>query len=135
MDIDNPKCLEMKAFLESIGGFVNGWYPDRPNITDPHFMSIGCGWYPLVQKLIQDLIDAGWNRRILQVKEKFGGLRFYTDGASIECYNLIDKAEEESYKTCEECGSKEVVTTGPLEGGYWIRSLCHGCRVMYPSAG
>ena len=41
----------------------------------------------------------------IQVKEKFGGLRFYVDRATDEHYNYIHFAESMSYRTCEECGA------------------------------
>jgi len=40
-----------------------------------------------------------------QVKEKFGGLRFYVQAATDEHYNYITFAESMSYKTCETCGA------------------------------
>jgi len=40
-----------------------------------------------------------------QVKEKFGGLRFYVQAATDEHYNYIHFAESMSYKTCEVCGA------------------------------
>ena len=58
-----------------------------------------------------------------QVKEKFGGLRFYMTCGTDEIFNLIDEAEELSYKTCEECGKPgEEKDTG------WIRTLCDYCH-------
>ena len=39
-----------------------------------------------------------------QVKEKFGGLRFYTGPATDKHYHYITFAESMSYRTCEECG-------------------------------
>lgn len=43
---------------------------------------------------------------VTQVKEKFGGLRFYVNGANDEQYGMIRFAEAMSYKTCEVCGSR-----------------------------
>jgi hypothetical protein len=40
-----------------------------------------------------------------QVKEKFGGLRFYVQGATTKHYDYISFAESMSYRTCEVCGS------------------------------
>jgi hypothetical protein len=40
----------------------------------------------------------------VQVKEKFGSLRFYVDRASDKHYNYITFAESMSYSTCEVCG-------------------------------
>jgi len=55
----------------------------------------------------------------VQVKEKFGGLRFYVGRATEEHYNYIRFAESMSYKTCEVCGSPgELYTDG------WHTVLC-----------
>ena len=55
----------------------------------------------------------------VQVKEKFGGLRFYVNGATEEMYNFISFAESMSYKTCEVCGSPgKTYTDG------WHQTLC-----------
>jgi hypothetical protein len=59
-----------------------------------------------------------------QVKEKFGGLRFYVDGADDVVHNYITFAEELSYEICERCGSTADIgqtTTG------WISTLCRTC--------
>lgn len=61
----------------------------------------------------------------VQVKEKFGGLRFYVDGASSEIYAMISFAENMSYHICEQCGTTTNVTTG---GKGWISTLCDSCR-------
>ena len=44
--------------------------------------------------------------QVQQVKEKFGGLRFYISAAPQEVHNMIHKAEAESYTICEHCGKK-----------------------------
>lgn len=54
-----------------------------------------------------------------QVKEKFGGLRFYVNGANEEHYNYILFAENMSYRTCEVCGSP-----GKLYTQGWHTTLC-----------
>lgn len=54
-----------------------------------------------------------------QVKEKFGGLRFYVQAATDKHYSYINFAESMSYKTCEVCGSPgERYTDG------WHTTLC-----------
>jgi len=65
---------------------------------------------------------------ILQIKEKFGGLRFYWGGeVSDKCRSYIrgatNLAELLSYKVCEDCGAPG--TTG---GTSWIETRCDGCR-------
>ena len=60
----------------------------------------------------------------LQIKEKFGTLRYYVYGGDSYAHNAIRKAEDESYNTCEKCGSKENVETK----GSWLKTLCNKCR-------
>ena len=77
---------------------------------------VGKGW--------SELIDAIYDRlpptaHICQVKEKFGGLRFYVDEVSSEVWDFIDEMEERSFQICEVCGQPGK----PREGG-WIRTLC-----------
>jgi hypothetical protein len=102
---------EMNEFLESIGGLVNGWKRDDTHIIDAGFFSVGYGWYPLIKDLISDLIELGWNKEVCQVKEKFGGLRFYINDATDEVHNRIREAENLSYKTCEICGEEGELRT------------------------
>ena len=85
---------------------------------------VGDGWKPIIIKLINDIIDIDKDVNITTIKEKFGGLRFYISGGSDEIFDLIDKAEEESFKVCEECGTRENVETK----GSWLKTLCKKCR-------
>lgn len=57
-----------------------------------------------------------------QVKEKFGGLRFYMTIESDEITTLIREAEALSFKTCEECGQP-----GESRGASWVHTLCKNC--------
>lgn len=84
------------------------------------------GWDMLIMHLIKQLIKNGWNREFCQCKEKFGGLRFYINGASTEVHELITKAEDASYKICEQCGSSTEVTQ---TNGRWINTYCKKCLV------
>jgi len=57
-----------------------------------------------------------------QVKQKYGGLRFYVDGGDDFIFGAIRHAELMSHITCEECG-----LPGKPEGR-WISTLCENCR-------
>ena len=64
------------------------------------------------------------NLMFVQIKEKFGGLRVYPNGGNSEIWKLISKAEKESYKICETCGSKENVS----QTSGWISTICQKCK-------
>lgn len=85
---------------------------------------VGKGWRPLVTKLVKDIAAIDEDVVVDQVKEKFGGLRFYFSGGNEEVDRLVDVAESESYEICERCGTKEDVETK----GWWILTLCGACR-------
>lgn len=109
---------EFEEYLVSINGLKNGYYPDRPNIVS-NICECNNGWLELIKNLIEELIAAGWNKEICQIKEKFGGLRFYINEGSDEVFDIISKYESLSYKTCELCGEP-----GETRSGNWIRTLC-----------
>jgi len=55
----------------------------------------------------------------VQVKEKFGTLRFYYNGGDEYVRGVVSMAEYMSGTTCEECGSP-----GKRPSGGWIQKLC-----------
>lgn len=55
----------------------------------------------------------------VQVKEKFGGLRFYYDGGDRVIQEVVTFAEDLSMVVCEECGAP-----GERGGEGWIGTLC-----------
>jgi len=111
---------QFKEYLKSIGGLVNGWGEDRDPIMSRHFCSVGDGWLQLLHDCIAELLVAGWDKHITQIKEKFGGLRFYIGSGSEEIHDIITKYENLSYETCEVCGEK-----GKLYHNMpWYRTLC-----------
>jgi len=90
-------------------------------------LAIGLGWLGIVDELCTKLeqVLAGMSDSARdgfyaqQVKEKFGGLRFYTTYGNDEIYKLIREAENKSYQTCEVCGEP-----GERRGEGWIQTLC-----------
>jgi hypothetical protein len=94
-------------------------FKGHPGSIEDLQAAVGKGWSKIVQKLVEDLESLGWDGRVLQVKEKFGGLRFYVATTSDAIHGRIAEAEHESYRTCEECGNP-----GCLRAGGWLRTLC-----------
>ena len=100
---------------------------DEPKNVMTSANNIGEGWHDLVRELEADLTAMGVEWEILQVKEKFGGLRYYArltsqpeDFDEALFWNRVHRAEGESYEICEKCGTRENVTNA----GRWIVTLC-----------
>mgnify|MGYP003654101525 FL=1 len=83
----------------------------------------GDGWYNILDTLcgqIQNLnLLERFNVEATQVKEKFGGLRFYYNGGDEFIEGLTSMAEAISNRTCEECGSP-----GTQNNAGWVRTRC-----------
>lgn len=101
-----------KMFANKYGGFA-----------------VGKGWYPILEILcanIQQHID--WANRetalveqvvVEQIKEKFGGLRFYYQGGDEQIHGMVRMAEAWAGIACEDCGG-----IGKRRSGGWVRTLC-----------
>ena len=101
--------------------------PFRDMFKQSFGVSTNPGWYPLVEKLLLDIRalpkDDGLVR-INQIKEKFGGLRFYAEVSGSEEYKervrgMIEQAEKEASHTCEFCSEP-----GTFRTGGWMRVTC-----------
>jgi hypothetical protein len=86
----------------------------------------GSGWFQLIYDLSKAIVKLDDTVEAVQVKEKFGGLRFYVSGGKEETWRkaeeLIDEAEDKSLHVCEECGEP-----GRLRGVGWVVTLCDKC--------
>lgn len=103
--------------------FLDDYWSKHPCSSEIHD-----GWLWLVAQLHTDLIKIDPDYRIDQVKEKFGGLRYYVTLScdkekSDQCYELISKAEKDSFTICETCGlpGKELDTG-------WLLTTCERCK-------
>ena len=98
------------------------------------------GWFRIIywlSKYIQNHIDQNnhWAEKYpdqtkpieqvkaLQVKEKFGTLRFYIDGGDEEVYGMIKMAECMSRNVCEITGD-----IGSIKGGKWWSTRSPECQ-------
>lgn len=88
---------------------------------------VGPGWEPIVDELHAKMLALDPGLRVDQVKEKFGGLRYYYTPHAAPDYTLspvVREYEALCARTCEWCGSIENVTTK----GSWAKTLCPDCR-------
>lgn len=110
----------------------------------------GSGWFDLINQLCHEISEILQSSEkqiwpvVVQVKEKFGGLRFYihttdfsntnvteadklaTDAVIEKIFQSISKAESISLKTCEECG-----LPGKLYQASWVHVKCQTCEAIY----
>jgi len=92
--------------------------------------NVGKGWNLLVGNLLRNIIELDESVRVLQVKQKFGCLRFYYKEGKIaerrtKIADLVRLAEMSSTAICEECGSFDCVSK---DTGVYVQSLCYECR-------
>lgn len=92
-------------------------YKGRPFTKEQAQACVGPGWADLVSRAYDLLPDGA---TLQQVKEKFGGLRFYADPH----VDGIDAIENESETVCEDCGKPGHPEPSPS----WILTLCDECR-------
>lgn len=95
----------------------------------------GKGWHPVVAELTakieaynqgksdEDIIECH------QIKEKFGGLRYYTGPGTEEVDQWIREAEQKAHNMCEFCGVSPV--RGTKTG--WFKRLCETHAVEWES--
>lgn len=82
------------------------------------------GWKEIITSLCEKLDALRLpDLKVVQVKEKFGGLRFYVHDGNDEADALIRQAMEESNTTCEWCGAP-----GKHVSDGWILTLCESCQ-------
>lgn len=130
---------------ERYDAFVNGLKSKYPEMYSDVYCGIfiGEGWYKIIEDLshviysniswIKNtrerlLVNNPYNHKIpdevefpqvTQIKEKFGGLRFYYDGGNDFVDGAVAMAEACASHTCEKCGKP-----GSRRSGGWLRTLC-----------
>lgn len=110
---------------------VTSRYPQIFPADRPVEFSIGEGWHHLVDILCSE-VQAYCDRHkdkveqvvATQVKEKFGGLRFYYMGGNEVTDGMISLVEMMSLAHCELCGNK----AGPTRAIHgWVVTRCDAC--------
>jgi hypothetical protein len=106
-------CGMIKGQLDNIEKYNEGWFKNEV-ITPEKYESN--------KKLLE-------NFKIVQIKEKFGGLRFYVQGTDYkehkDIHGWITFAESMSYVLCEGCGTNQGL--GTTSG--WMRTICKPCAI------
>jgi hypothetical protein len=116
-----------KIFSEPFGGFCigTGWYQiirslcgniqshiNHINCTREKLLAKNTYNHPIPEEIDQVTVD--------QIKEKFGGLRFYYTGGDSVIDGMVTMAESWAEHTCETCGNPGVNRS--IRG--WLTTLC-----------
>lgn len=106
-----------------------------------HYVGFECGpgWYDIlyrlsikIERILEEVAEARksvegeeWENLemyAVQVKEKYGTLRFYMSCETDDISNLIEQAEALSSQTCENCGA-----LAKMRGTRWMEVKCDDC--------
>lgn len=131
-------------YSRGYGGFCigDGWFDLINNLSyelcrkwlhakqEYEFASLNVGKEDMWGRMIDDacvreLAEKVEEERLLipkakQIKEKFGGLRFYVGAASKEQHEIIWYTESISNTICEKCGAR-----GKHRPSGWVKTLCN----------
>lgn len=112
----NPRCIHHPS------SFIACGYDETMALE-----SVGPGWSDIVREALAVVEGRG---RLVQVKEKFGGLRLYADSnpeLSLDDDGAMRTAlaaiERRSLTQCEQCGAPGSL----MARRHWYRTLCLSC--------
>lgn len=96
------------------------------------YYDCGDGWIALIEQA--KTIIAKYNLKhsenepikLIQIKEKWGGLRLYINYYVPEITYHLRSLENKSFEICEHCGTDKNVKTEYTHG--WVMTLCDECR-------
>ena len=101
-------------------------FGDQPSRMMTSASNVGEGWHPILRELEEELNKIDPEFILLQVKEKFGGLRYYAHPhePNPSFQQAINVAEAKSERSCEMCGEPgENKATH-----HWLKTLCETHR-------
>lgn len=104
------------------------------------WISCDAGWFALISEVHHHLVDQDPNYVVLQVKEKFGALRYYAGSSDTDplvqerVAAILDIAERWSTTVCELCGeaARLYVSDEPYT---WYKTLCTDCATRMAEGG
>ena len=129
---ENKKLCERYPFLIPLDGWTGEHIKDY-DYEWTYLDDIPEGWkkafgVQMCEELRNILLEADYldKYRVVQVKEKYGGLRWYDNGVPKSIYNKHrqweHKYEQLSEKTCIRCGKPGTMMTNG-----WISPWCDEC--------
>jgi hypothetical protein len=96
-------------------------------ILDPKLIQCDSGWNKIILNCHKELSEIDPFYEVLQIKEKFGGLRYYFQPQTLvqttidKMYDVVRKYESLSLLTCEKCGEPG---NAHLLNDRWMKTYC-----------
>lgn len=133
LDGNEEKIAELEKERNEIGSYYAIAYG----------FECGDGWYNLLDELMGKIKELDKEKvvKVNQIKEKFGGLRFYIQGSFVidflgqgtlempdkedgtpkDVHELIRAYQDKSYSVCEVCGKEGQLC---MTKGRWYKTVC-----------
>lgn len=130
----NKELIERYPFLMPRNLWTNE-IPENYDFSHTYLDDMPDGWRiafgeEICEEILEELISTNTleTYRIIQVKEKFGGLRWYDEGGSDRIgQEIVPKYAARSMQTCIHCGKPATKkSTG------WIAPWCDDCAAGAP---
>lgn len=118
-----------KDFSHIIERFDEGFHP---------FIDAGHGWSGVINDCHKKLLSVDPDYKVVQIKEKFGGLRYYFNPSNPVhtrvMSDIVRPFEKKSYTVCEVCGKNAKLMKRIRDS--WLKTLCreHADSDMYEEA-
>lgn len=111
--------------------------------SEPIWVECNEGWYSTIDQLSKEISsvalkypskDGERRVHVVQIKEKFGGLRYYinyhdmNDDDIQHIEFIVRNSEMKTFTICEDCGGDGSVVSPKR---YWMRTLCKKCTENY----
>lgn len=126
---------------EDFGKYLSDTYKNI--FSGPLWVECNEGWYNIIDELTKEIseiavkylpTDERLRINVVQIKEKFGGLRYYVnyydmnDDDIQRIEHVIRNAEMKTFAVCEDCGGNGY-RVSPRR--YWMKTLCADCQNKY----
>ena len=109
--------------MDNIGAQINEL---KNRIEKPYspFIEVDEGWFQIVLDCHKELEALDPEYKLLQIKEKFGGLRYYFQPSNLDVWDemnkVVSKYEEIASRTCEVTGKPGILMKSI---GSWYKTL------------
>lgn len=114
--------------------FLKMWDEDEDDYSVTWRDCVPFGWIHVFDLMCDEILseiegtDLMYKFHFVEVKEKFGELRIYTDNSTPRIDRIIDEWSFLSGFVCEECGNPNVrIMTG------WVTPICYKCWAKHNS--